>query len=517
MLEWKYTETNLIQTMNSQQQPFNRMKESVLAVRPILREIFETDGAKSLYDYAQTYFDYTPSPYYAARNTELIEVVRDETARLLGSETADSVARQLGQHFVVNTADHHGPLSQTYFVNSNAVLGMAALARGLENVVVFSAANVALNNASYPRGFLYHQTLGLTSALSRILVIPNNARPNLVYGLPAYTAERITEVLKTVHSLVHQKILTEQAGATISELLQTICADADVLACTHYTDQITKMNALLWKRYFSSAPHLPNLVYLPIEQIVSNVLIKHHLTQETIIHRLLFDPAYQAVFARFFAGVQGGVSLYEKTGTYLFWVLPKGRSQRMRLHAEGQELVSQDGSWRIPLEPAAIQAALESCELIPGLAIDFVVLAFYYGLQCLGGFSQVNYLSEMKDMFWLFLQEVGETEMAKMIETVHTNKLCDNFSIAYLRTDEGTLEVATGLDLTLYAKDDLWELLLRQAKTITVEQAVDTMTGDSYRYIHPSEESRDPELLAVTEWDIIQLIGLAEQIEPINR
>ena len=54
----------------------------------------------------------------------------------------------------------------------------------------------------------------------------------------------------------------------------------------------------------------------------------------------------------------------------------------------------------------ALAAALRKRELMPTMALCFIVLSFYYGLRCGGGFLQPNYLTQLKEAYARFLTEI---------------------------------------------------------------------------------------------------------------
>ena len=45
--------------------------------------------------------------------------------------------------------------------------------------------------------------------------------------------------------------------------------------------------------------------------------------------------------------------------------------------------------------------------IVPSLALTFIVLSFYYGLQCGGGYSQIAYLAKMQRAYLKLLEYLG--------------------------------------------------------------------------------------------------------------
>ena len=71
----------------------------------------------------------------------------------------------------------------------------------------------------------------------------------------------------------------------------------------------------------------------------------------------------------------------------------------MPLWIKGDELVSPDKHVRIQLNPLSITQGLKEGTLLPSTALCYSILSFYYGLTLGGGFSQIQYLGEMKKAY----------------------------------------------------------------------------------------------------------------------
>jgi hypothetical protein len=235
------------------------------------------------------------------------------------------------------------------------------------------------------------------------------------------------------------------------------------------------------------------------------------MSTDTTITHILFDNDYEPLIDQYFENIQGAYSRKENYGTYLFWALPKGSKYRMQLWKQGKYLVSEDGSYKIELTPDAIEKALETKELIPSMMLTFIVLSFYYGLKCLGGFSQVNYLTFMKNAYIKMQTERGNYRSIEVCARAQTKEISE-YTIAFVGGPSGEVIPATGIDLILYGDEKTWPTLMEESKTIGLEEAINPLMPEFYSIIYP-EVARDPELSKVTPTDITNLTKLDSKIK----
>ncbi|MCX6780066.1 MAG: hypothetical protein NT034_02715, partial [Candidatus Magasanikbacteria bacterium] len=242
--------------------------------------------------------------------------------------------------------------------------------------------------------------------------------------------------------------------------------------------------------------------------------IKNHLTQDTIINHVLFDPEYEPFINNYFENIFGSFSRKDSTGTYLFWALPEGERYNLQLWREGKFLVSKDGKYKIELTPDAIKEALLKKELIPNLLLDFMVISFYYGLKCLGGFNQINYLTMMKNSYIKMNVDLENYRSIEICARAQTKEICDGLTIAYLGYDgNNQMILASGLDLILYQNKQSWETLMDLAKNITLEEALGPLLPEIYKISYDQKEWEE-KLTNITDKDITNLTGLNKKIKP---
>lgn len=504
-------------SLPSLEERFKKLKRLVLAKRPILRQILRKQGKKKLYKYAQDYVNVNLNPPIQRRQDEFLTAFKSQVEKKLGPVIAEEAAQQLAKHYFVSTADHHGPICHPFFVNSNLLTAAPYLESNdpsLKHVIVLSCANVSLENSSFPRGLLFHGASQDGLKVHRLAFFPSSTRPSVVYNVPPYTQNEIKRLKEEVQIKQQKGEIGEGEVSKISKLLDEIYGAPEVLACESYSDQVTKTNYQLWKKFFTPN-HItpPNLIYLELESLVVKLLIDHHIYQDTIINHILFDPVYEPLITSYFEGIFGSFSRQEQSGTYLFWALPKGARYRLQLWRKGDYLVSQDESYKIELKPEIIQKALESKELIPNLMLDFTTVSFYYGLKCLGGFNQVNYLTFMKNGYIKMNTDLGNYRSIEVCARAQTKELCDGLTIAFLEGPKEELVLATGLDLILYGTEKTWPQFIEISKDITFREALSPLMPEIYKITY-SDNEWDPNLLSITDKDITGLLNLHAKIKP---
>lgn len=495
---------------------FKKLKKKVLEKRPILKQILNKQGGKNLYEYAKDYISVNLNPPLRKRQNEFIETFKKEVAKRLGDEVATSVANQLAQYYYVSTADHHGPICHPFFLNANLMASAPYFEYPdplLQNVIVLACANVSLNNSSFPRGLIFNSYAKEKIQTHRLSFLPSNAHSSTVYNFRSYTADEIKKMKALLKEKVNAKDVHPEEAEKINALLDEIYNQPEILQSENFSDQITKTNYKLWQKFFApSKVTPPNLIYMEQESLVVRLILDHHLYEDTTISRIFFYPSYDKILNQYFDGVFGAFSKKNKTGTYLFWGVSKDKNYRVQLWKEGNFLISEDGSFKLELTPDSLKKALEEKQIIPSMMLIFTVLCFYYGLKCLGGFSQVNYLTFMKNAYLKMQVDKGAYRSIEVCARAQTKELGGDLTIAYLGGPNGELVPATGLDLILYGEENTWPELVNESKQITLEEALSPMMPEFYKIIYPEPE-REPDLTKITSEDITKLIHLDQKIK----
>jgi hypothetical protein len=488
------------------------LKAKVFEKTPILEEIVERAGKKTLFEYAKTYQENPVGVGSLGRREDLIAVVSDRAEQLFGKSVAISIASQLGKHFVVSTADHHGPVCHPSFLNANLLA--ATQTSALENILVFSTANVSLNNSSVPRGLIFHNDGRHDTQIEQLSFFPASERQRPVFGMHAYAKTDLARLKKNVWSKVQDGSVRMSVAERIVHIIDHIYGAPATLAVSSFSEQISLTNIKLWEALFSSNNQAsPRLIYLDQERIVADLLISHHLTADSIISEIILDATLVPNIIKHFDGIKGGFSLAEKKGSYLFWALPSGSKYRQQLWLSGGELRTLDGNWRVPLEADALIEKLQSGELVPTMLLTFLVLCFYYGLKCLGGFFQPSYLTAMKGAYARMLKELGLVSELGMFSGTDTKTMGGDLALAFLQGKNKKLYHASTLDLILYGDAQTLPTLQELSKAVSVEESITIMLPLFYEVLY-GDTDRDNRLVTIQTDEIIKIAALDTKIRP---
>ncbi len=137
-------------------------------------------------------------------------------------------------------------------------------------------------------------------------------------------------------------------------------------ACQHIERKIFKKN---------------NLIYLDINEIVSEYLVKVLEKDNHPLHKMFFDPISRKEFTRIF---RGETLFYIPTTSGKYKKMENMSIVKNVLKSKTQEISLQNKEELIN--------ALKNNRLCPALITTFIVLAFLNQFKCFGSFGQVEYL-----------------------------------------------------------------------------------------------------------------------------
>ncbi|MFA6525668.1 MAG: hypothetical protein WCT33_05385 [Patescibacteria group bacterium] len=510
--------------LSSLKQELSQLKEAIWERRPIFGEIIRNNGQKNLYQYTKAFLNFKTSQFFTSRQFELISITNKLISSRLGEDVGNAVAKQLIKYPLVSTTDHHGPIDHPFFVNCNIISSLSYHEHNdpdLKYLVVFPFASVSINNLSaYPRGILFHGGINGTKNLIRLSFFPDKEKMGVVCGTRAYQQTDIERAQQELEKKYKQGEVAPDKKDSIRMLLDTLFAHPDILNSPDLSTQITKINYQLWPQLFHTLNRdntnekikAPQLIYLEIETLVSEILQKYHFTdQQSSLYRLLFDQSFCRQAQELFEGIPGAFSTTDKWGTYLFWAVNE-KKHRKRLLLDGDKLVGQDINYQLDLTPEAISLALQQKKIFPSMLLCYITVALYYGMKCLGGFSQVNDLPMTKMAWQELLWENNLLEEALALETVSTASYGgDGLVLSYLPTQSGSLVPATGIDMILENIDTRYEDYLQLAKNIKLEEILNPMLPEMYSVVYNVKE-RLPELSNLTPEQIIKATGLQNKL-----
>ncbi len=500
-------------------QGMERLKEHIWRKRPILGDIMHKHGNKNLYEYSKDFLDVNPAPRLDARKEEFIAVVQALLRERLSSDIAQRAADQLRRLPLVSTADHHSTIDHPFWVNANIISALPYFEHAAEIpfLIVLSFASVSINNASgYPRGILFHGNADGTGELIRLPLLPDKLKMGVVHGMRAFTAEDLERAKTDLRGKTRNGSVCAERCEQVSAMLDEVFGAPDVLSLPTLSSQITKINHRLWPKLFHApgTQHaMPDLLYVEIETIVTELLQRHHLQNAaSLIHKLLFNADWQSCAQRAFDSLAGGFSSSAGWGTYLFWGVD-AKHHRVSLHLQHGELTNADHSeCTVAWSPEGIAAGLREGKIFPSMLLCYIVTSLFYGMKCLGGFCQVHDLTVIKQVWQDMLSMLGHNEEALAITPVQTRELGgDGMVLAYVRTATGGLVPATGIDMALSPNDTSVEKYLERSKTVTLMEMMNPMLPEMYTVLY-SAPDRDPELCTVTPDMIIDATGIDKKL-----
>jgi hypothetical protein len=502
-----------------------KIKKAIWQRRPILGDIMKGHGQMSLYDYAEDFLDVNKSPRLDERKGELINSVKDLIKKRLGDNVAEEVAKQLAHLPLVSTADHHSPIQHPFWVNANIISSLPYIGKNdplLKYLVVFSFASVSLNNASgYARGLLFHVQENSGDLIS-LPILPDKAKMSVVYSTRAFNREDLDKTEAQLFKKTKDNILSLDRAEKIKEIIEKYFGDKEVLNSESIKEQITKINFKMWPDLFHRAAtesndvqsrhKLPDLIYLEIETLVSDLLIHYHLfNNNSLIHKFLFDPQYQALIPSIFNNIPGAFSLENEWGTYLFWAIDD-KQHRVRMFLSEGELHSTYRRHTCKFSPEGVRQSLENKEIFPSMLLCYLIISLYYGFKCLGGFCQVNDLTITKLAWQKLLKMVGENAESEAVQPIQTKELGgDGMVLAYLRSESGDIQPASGIDMILRSQNTFFDKYYDRSKQVTLEDMMNPMLPEMYTVLY-SQEQRDPLLTELTVYDIVKELNIKDKI-----
>jgi hypothetical protein len=348
--------------------------------------------------------------------------------------------------------------------------------------------------------------------------MPDKTKMGVVYGMRPYTREELSRAVSDLDRRIKAGELTSVHAEKIKTILETYFGAEDVMKAPDLSCQITEVNFHLWPKLFhkeNGAPCLkvPDLIYLEIETLVTEMLLRHHLKDSnSLMHRALFDSAFVPLALQHFNNIPGGFSTENDWGTYMFWGVD-AKNHRLRMFLKEGRLQSSEGTVSIEWTPEGVAQALQEKKIFPAMLLCYVMVSLYYGMKCLGGFCQVNDLTMTKRAWGEILRGVGLNAEAEALEPVQTKELGgDGMVLGYLRTPQGSLSMATGIDLALDDDEDTsFDHYLELSKTVTLSEMMAPMLPEMYTVLYSIHE-RDPKLAGLLPEQILKFTGLDRKL-----
>jgi hypothetical protein len=496
------------------------MEESIAQTRPQLKKIKEMYGDLSYFQYAKQKNRINLNKNFRDRKNEVITVIVNETARLLGTAIADGIHQQLKKNDSISTTEHTAPLGTVYALN--AVLHMAIPMFGsddskMKNIITLSCSGTSFNNLlSFSRGHQFHGLKDRQIIEKQLTFFGRSIDSSTVLYSPPYKTDALKEINKQLSFFVKEGQLTGENIDKIQSLFAAIYASPHPLTGTDFVDQLTITNYYFWKKLFPEYKEqdIPNYIMLSQEKILLQLLLDYHLDHDTIVNRFLFDKEYHTHIEKFFANIDGAFSKDHNVGTFLFWGLSAKDHIRIQLFKKGNQLVSNDDTFRLDLTPQAVREAIINKTVFPGLLLTFIVLSFYYGLRLGGGTSQPNYLTQMHEAYRTMLTQLGDAEVQNTEDIITDDYVFYRPHLAFLDFNDKRIP-ATGMDMYLYQDPTQWQKILQATKQIALGDFMTTLLPALYKEFCPDAQKEDI-LMAINQQDVETFIGLDKKLPSLG-
>jgi len=479
--------------------------QSVLEDFPGVAKIVRQQGHLSLEEYSDDFFRYRDSSIQPIG--DFIEVTGTYARRLLGEKIAGLLERHFTDMPVVLTANHHGVGYKALSVHGTIIFALSKILNtsgdSLPVVPVLACGIVPLSNYTFPRGIALSREIQVavssTSKVKTFLkvpVIPNKYSHSLVSVSGPITRQMVSKVLKIVERLFQEGTILESEKRSLVTLLREEYAKPDILALSDYSDQSVVLNRAVWKRMFAPPLRdvLPEMVCLEMERVVAALLEKDIGDPGSLLFNILFDQSLRkevlhsldchsgcwnlkilADLSNFALKEHSGSEEFRGCGTVFFCsVDEKGRRVPLRLSEGGSSPpvllgISGERNIRFSLTPDTIRKGLRERRLLPGLFVNFAVLAFARGIKCIGGFFQADYLPAMQKSLIQVLESRGIYDWAQKIARVPTANFVTGMNIATALYPDGVMAPAGAIEIIAgggLSREDL-ELI----KTLSVREA----------------------------------------------
>ncbi len=357
-------------------------KNIVFKEKPSFASFYKVWGSKTWAEYAAANYE-PPELGNDMLSKELLDAFKNVLSSSLDTATINSAIKALQKTNFVSTADHHGILCHPFFSN-NTILRSSRE----ETILTFACGGISLTNSSYPRGIFFHD-----KNLKEIRMPLVSRKTG---NLPVYGHEPITKKQLQSHKKMARFMdISKQARKNLMLFFDALLEDEKMWKLETLSDQFTRINSILWRRLFGEHK---NLIYVSCEDVVRELLLNIHLVKKTPMNDLFFDPSVRERYIENFDGITGAHAGQEY-GTHFFWHIKHEHHTRVPLWINGNELVSPDNHFKISLDADSITQGLKNRTLLPSTSLCYSMLSFYYGLTLGGGFSQIQYLGQMKEAY----------------------------------------------------------------------------------------------------------------------
>lgn len=468
---------------------------------PVVNRIIDQYGDVSLAEYLQKLIlisEKTAQSYQ--KRDDLLDVVYRYVAPLLGESLAQRAVRDLAEHPVVLTANHHGVDYFSQSMQGSLIFSLNAITEAISatTILIFSFGNIPLNNSTYPRGLLLYHVLPtqLETLPKRLPLFPDKLKRCMVSVTPAFDQTMVHRAEERFDNMIYDGQISPKLAEPLHEIFREDYRDASVITLPTYSQQAVVLNNRIWKRLFSELSTVPEMVYLESEKIARALLESDLSNPKSLAWSVMFDPILREFILKKLDGIRGcwklkGLAqrlrlknlseaqreeILDGCGTVFFWGIdPTGRRIPLHLQTEGSHpallrgIDDYNNIWEFPYTPEAIIAKLHENKLLSSLFTCFLTLSFARGLVCVGGCLQGEYLLEMQRGLVSALQNIPRyQDVALFVAQVPTGHYQDCM-LAVMRKIEngylipaGPVEIIAGGGITGNDIEQILSLTVRE-------------------------------------------------------
>jgi hypothetical protein len=262
----------------------------------------------------------------------------------------------------------------------------------------------------------------------------------------------------------------------------------DLSSCRDFSDQIVKINLLIWNEFFPPEilPRVRKCITLDHNRPLIRFMQKFFLEQKNnFVWRALFDKDFRCLVLQKFSGVYGAWDYGKPSmGTHFFWGITTD-GQMTPLFFENGFLKDRNKILSdILLAPESIVEALREGKIVPSIFTKFSLVAFYLGAQVMGGPGQSEYMPKIKKVWLEILKSVDSSE-AELIKNIPADVI-NTADISFHRNSDGRLIKDWGFDIAF--RKLFSEEYLQKIGSLSLCDVLRPFVPLSYYRLTPAEE-----------------------------
>ena len=293
---------------------------------------------------------------------ELLNAFDQELKRLdTGNALRTEILKSINKRRILQTAPHLGATESPRMLCINWLGSLGVPEKEFYIVGMFSG--IPFSNRSRPGR--------INKKVGAINLFPSTMQDGLVYR--SIIPKKLIEVENNLPNKIARFLPKAEEGHSYTKWA--------LIACQHIERRILKKN---------------NLIYLDINEVVTEYLIQVLNNKNHVFYKIFFDPKTREEFTRIFRN------------EILFYIpVQSGKYEQMEnMFIKKNTLKSKTKEINLG-NPKDLIKELKDGRLCPALITSFLALAFLNQFKCFGSFAQVEYLPVYQKKFTKlkFLQE----------------------------------------------------------------------------------------------------------------